>query len=87
MNALLPPKIKKFPAAKQRLLDRLLDRNGEGKITPAERVKLEQLVAEAEELAIANAKRLAQFSDRENGGASVGAMPVTVWVRPEPKER
>ncbi len=82
-----PPKIKKFPAAKQRLLDRLLEKNSEGKVTPSEKAKLQQLVAEAEELAVANAKRLAEFSHRENGGAPADAVPVTVWVKPQPAER
>ena len=36
----------KFPPSKQRLLDRLLDRNAEGKLRPAERKRLEQLVNE-----------------------------------------
>ena len=87
MNAPMPPKIKKFPAAKQRLLDRLLEKNSEGKIAPGEKAKLERLVAEAEDLAVANAKRLAAFSHRENGGTSDGAMPVTVWVKPGQTEQ
>ena len=43
-----PPRLKKFPAAKQRRLHRLLEKNSEGTITPNEKAKLEQLVAEAE---------------------------------------
>jgi len=53
-----PPKIEKFPAAKQRRLDQLLDKNSEGAITPKEKATLEQLVAEAQRLMAANAKRL-----------------------------
>lgn len=56
-----PPKIKKFPAAKQRRLDQLLDKNSNGAITPAEATQLQQLVAEAEQLMVANAKSLNQF--------------------------
>jgi hypothetical protein len=80
-----PPKTRKFPAAKQRLLDRLLEKNSEGTITAAERVRLQQLVAEAESWMIANAKRMAQFSQDEQT-APAGAVPVTVWVKPEPAE-
>jgi hypothetical protein len=47
MNKPAPPRIKKFATAKQRLLDRLLEKNGEGTITRGEKTKLEQLVAEA----------------------------------------
>ena len=52
-----PPKLRKFSAAKQRRLDQLLDKNSEGKITPNELTTLKQLVAEAEELMVANAMR------------------------------
>jgi hypothetical protein len=52
--------VRKFPASKQRRLDVLLDKNQEGRITAAELVKLKQLVAEAEELMVENAKGLAQ---------------------------
>ncbi len=86
MNKRVPPKPKKFPAAKQRRLDELLEKNSEGTITPAEKSRLEQLVAEAERLMVANAKRLAEFSKSENAGSPVGAVPVTVWVKPEPAE-
>ena len=82
-----PPKVKKFPAAKQRMLDQLLDKNCDGSISPGERTRLEQLVDEAERLMLANAKRLARFSRNESAGAPAGAVPVTVWVKPEPVER
>jgi hypothetical protein len=87
MKKPLPPKVKKFPVAKQRLLDELLEKNSNGAITPVERVRLEQLVGEAERLMVANAKRLAQFSLKESAGPPAGAVPVTVWVKPEPAER
>lgn len=86
MNKRVPPKPKKFPAAKQRRLDELLEKNSEGTITPAEKSRLEQLVAEAERLMVANARRLAEFSKSETAGSPAGAVPVTVWVKPEHAE-
>lgn len=83
MNRRVPPKPKKFPAAKQRRLDELLEKDSAGNITGKEKARLEQLVAEAEQLMVANAKLLAQFSQTQDCGASAGAVPVTVWVRPE----
>jgi hypothetical protein len=81
------PKVRRFPAAKQRRLDRLLEKNSEATITPREKMTLEQLVAEAQELMVANAKRLAEFSKREAAQPPVGAVPVTVWVQPQQAER
>lgn len=80
-----PPRIEKFPAAKQRRMDELLDKNREGAITPAERAKLERFVAEAEQLMLANAKRLAKFAQGDSG-APANAVPVTVWIKPEHAE-
>ena len=37
---------RKFTPSKQRLLDRLLERNGEGKLRPDERKRLQQLITE-----------------------------------------
>ena len=82
-----PPKIKRFSAAKQRLMDQLLDKNSEGTITAHEKAKLEQLVAQAERLMVSNAKRLAKFSRSERVSAPVGAVPVTIWVHPNSVER
>ncbi len=48
MKKRVPPTVMKFPAAKQRLIDRLLEKNREGTITAGERGRLEQLGAEAE---------------------------------------
>jgi hypothetical protein len=81
-----PPKTTKYPVAKQRLLDRLLDKNSEGTISADERVLLERLVAEAERLMVANAKRLARFAKNESAKVPTGAVPVTVWVKPERTE-
>lgn len=86
MKKRLPPKTTKFPAAKQRVLDQLLDKNSAGTITPHARIRLEQLVGEAEQLMVANAKRLARFAQSESANVPVGAVPVTVWVKPEPAE-
>lgn len=83
MKKRLPPKLKKFPAAKQRRLDALLDNNSEGTITASERFALESLVTEAERLMKSNAKRLAEFSASETASPPGGAVPVTVWVKPE----
>jgi hypothetical protein len=83
MKKRLPPRLKKFPAAKQRRLDALLDKNSEGRITTSERSALEALVAEAERLMTSNAKRLAEFSASETASPPGEAVPVTVWVKPE----
>ena len=81
------PKVRRFPAAKQRRLDQLLEKNSEATITPKEKATREQLVAQAQELMIANAKRLAEFSKREAAQPPAGAVPVTVWVQPQQAER
>lgn len=86
MKKRTPPKRTKFPAAKQKVLDQLLEKNSAGTITPSERIRLEQLVGEAERLMVANAKRLARFAQSESADVPVGAVPVTVWVRPERSE-
>ena len=78
-----PPRVHKFPAAKQRRLDRLLEKNSEGSITPAERKRLERLVAEAEGLMVVNAQRLAKFSRSQAAAPPADAVPVTVWVLPQ----
>ena len=57
MKKLAPPKVQKFPAAKQRRLDKLLDRNSEGTITAKEKGALEQLVVQAEQLMVVSAFR------------------------------
>lgn len=86
MKKPVPPKPQKFPAAKQRLLDHLLEKNSEGTITPSERLRLEQLVGEAELLMVANAKRLARFSRKESASIPADAVPVIgdgiqAWLR------
>ena len=58
MTEILPPKVKEFSATKQRRLDESLEKNSEETITPAEKARLEQLVAEAEQLMVANAQVL-----------------------------
>ncbi len=54
-----PIRIQRFPPAKQRRMDFLLDKNSEGTITRKEKVRLKQLVTEAEQLMISNARILA----------------------------
>ncbi len=87
MAKILPPKVKHFSATKQRRLDELLEKNSEGTITRPEKARLEQLVAEAEQLMVANAQLLARFSQSEAAAHPAGAVPVTVWVAPEPAGR
>ncbi len=87
MKKPVPPKLKRFPAAKQRLLDRLLDSSSEGSITESQRLTLERLVGEAEQLMADNARLLARFSQAEAARAPSAAVPVTVWVMPETAER
>jgi hypothetical protein len=83
MKKPMPPKALKFPASKQRRLDQLLDKNSQGTITATERESLVQLVTEAEQLIVENAKRLAEFSRTEPASPPPGAVPVTVWVQPQ----
>jgi hypothetical protein len=46
-------------ATKQGRLDALMDGNNEGRLTPAQRKELQGLVREAEEIALSNARKLA----------------------------
>jgi hypothetical protein len=87
MKKPVPPKVQRFPAVKQRRLDRLLEKNSEGTITTKEKAILEQLVAEAQELMVANSKRLAEFSKSNGVRPPAGSVPVTVWVQPQQAER
>jgi hypothetical protein len=63
-------------------MDVLLEKNQEGAITAAEKARLEELVAEAEQVIAENAKRLAAFRKLETTEAPTEAVPVTVWVKP-----
>ncbi len=65
MTTPVPPEPEKLTVAKQRRMDELLEKNSEGTITPAEKATLEELVAQTEQLMVANAKRLAEFSEDE----------------------
>jgi hypothetical protein len=82
-----PPKIQRFPATKQNLLDALLDKHADGAISREERVTLDRLVLEAQQLTVANARRLAEFAEAEGEVPPPGSVPVTVWVRPEVVKR
>ena len=77
-----PPGLLKFPAARQRRLDALLEKNREGTISIREQATLTKLVAEAEQLMVRNAQLLADFSKKSRGGMPADAVPVTVWVAP-----
>lgn len=81
MKKAIPPKLQRFPAFKQRRLDQLLEKNSEGTIRDKEKADLERLIAEAQELMIANAKMLVRFSKQETPRPPADAVPVTVWVR------
>jgi hypothetical protein len=83
MKKTAPPKLAKFPAAKPRRLDQLLEKNSAGTITDREKAKLQQLLTEAEELMVTNARRLADFSQRGTAGVPANAVPVTFWVQPQ----
>jgi hypothetical protein len=65
-------------------MDALLDKNAEGTLTDAERVRLELLVAEAEQVMVANSQRLAGYARDNPVNPPTGSIPVTVWVKPEP---
>ena len=87
MKAPTPPKPRKFPTAKQRRMDRLLDKNREATITEKEHATLQALVAEAEGLMVENLKRLAEFTKATATQAPSNAVPVTIWVQPHPTGR
>ncbi|MBO0861947.1 MAG: hypothetical protein J2P21_26340 [Chloracidobacterium sp.] len=61
---------KKFPQAKQRELDRLLTKNNEGKLSPSEQKRLEDLVAEYGEGLIEKARALYTLSIAERVASS-----------------
>jgi hypothetical protein len=52
-------KLRRLPAARQRRLDTLMDRNNDGRLGTAERAELGHLVREAEAIALHNARVLA----------------------------
>ena len=85
MASSTPPSPDTLPADKQQRLHALLDKNSEGTITPQERAELETLVEAAEKLMVANSRRLAEFS-QQSAGTPTGAVPVTVWVKPDHAE-
>ncbi len=85
MTSPAPPQPDQLPAEKQQRMHVLLDKNSEGTITPEERSQLEVLVEASEKLMVANARRLAEFT-KKTAHAPIGAVPVTVWVKPEHAE-
>jgi len=86
MKKVAPPKVQKFPAAKQRRLDQLLDKNSAGTITAKEKLALEQLVAEAEQLMVANAKKQAESSKFRARNSSWINNPAKVVIVRQMKE-
>jgi hypothetical protein len=87
MSDQLPPKINKLASPKQRRLDELLSKNAEGTISTREMERLEALVAEAEDLMVTNARRLAEFARSQSPQPPIAAVPVTVWVNPQVADR
>ena len=88
MKRQVPPPLQRLPSAKQRRMDELLEKNGEGTISLKEKAVLDRLVARAEELMVANGKRLADYAEKVKDPVhSVDAVPVTVWVAPSRVER
>lgn len=81
-STLAPSVIRRFPLAKQRRMDGLLDKNREGTITAKELSVLKRLVAEVEQLMVANAKKLAAFAERGGDQHPANGVAVTVWVSP-----
>lgn len=75
-------KIVRLLPAKQRRLDLLLDKNADGVISARERAELVKLVAEAEQLMAANARRVRRMS-LDSAKPMKTAVPVTVWVQPD----
>ncbi|MCG3159307.1 MAG: hypothetical protein JMDDDDMK_00293 [Acidobacteria bacterium] len=63
---------RKFPPDKQRLLDKLLDANTERELRPAERKRLEELIAEygADMVEKARARYLLELPDRAERSAA-----------------
>lgn len=86
MNQKTPPKIRSLAAAKQRRLDYLLEKNSDGGITSRELARLNALVVEAEQLMVENSQRLAEFARNQSPGTPATAIPVTVWIAPQPAE-
>jgi len=56
------PRLRRFPASKQKRLDLLMDKNNDGTLTKAEQRELQALVREAEALTLDNARTLANQS-------------------------
>lgn len=53
-------KLLRFSAAKQKRLDALMEKNNQGRISKAEKQELSELATEAEEMALTNARMLAE---------------------------
>jgi hypothetical protein len=49
-------------------------------------VELDALVAEAEQLMVANAHALADFARQQSPQTPATAVPVTLWITPQPAE-
>jgi hypothetical protein len=87
MKTLVLPKVQMFPVAKQRRLDQLLETNSEGTITPGEKSALERLVGEAQELMLANARRLAEYSKGDAARPPAVQFPRSGQIHPTKRRR
>ena len=58
-------KLRRLPTPKQKRLDLLMGKNNDGKVTRTEQVELRDLVREAEEITLANARILAEQRARD----------------------
>jgi len=56
---MMDSRLRRLSAAKQQRLDRLMTGNNDGRLTSAERQELHDLVRQAEEIALSNARKLA----------------------------
>jgi hypothetical protein len=59
--------LESLPPPKQQRLDALLDRHDDGALSPEELAELGDLVAEAEQVALTNARRLAERRQSQSG--------------------
>jgi hypothetical protein len=82
----MTPDLQTFAPAKHQRLDLLLEKNAEGPIFKEEESELTALVAEAEQVMIANARQMADVARSQASQPPPAAIPVTVWVIPQSAE-
>lgn len=77
-----PQSLRQLNRNKQQLMDRLLEENQNGSLSSHDAAALCALVEEAERLMVENAKALETLTQCEQPNRPVGAVPVTVWIKP-----